>query len=120
MSKSVAIVNTSATFSTSQAKDSLDVALIFGSYEVETHLFFIGDGVWQLIAKQQPDQINTKDILKTFNAFEFYDLDKVYVSEECLAQRGLSNQEFNIDNVVTLSSIEIAEQLKTANTIFNF
>jgi len=120
MSKSIAIVNASATFSTSQAKDSLDVALIFGSYEVETHLFFIGDGVWQLMPEQSPESINTKNIFKTFNAFEFYDLENVYVCEQSLADRNIVTTEFNIDNIVVLSPQEIAAKLKQHNTVFTF
>ena len=118
MTTSIAIVNTSTTFSTSQAKDALDVALIFGSYEVDTHLFFIGDGVWQLMTGQHPETINTKNILKTFSAFEFYDLDKVYVCKDSLAERGLLEAIFNIDDVVILSAKEIAKELESKSSIF--
>ena len=57
LEKSVAIINTNAPLSKANAKDALDVALIFGSYEQAVSLYFQGDGVYQLIAEQQPEKI---------------------------------------------------------------
>ena len=42
--KSIAIVNTQAPFSSATGKEALDAALIFGSFEQAISLFFIGDG----------------------------------------------------------------------------
>ena len=63
--KSIAILNTTAPFGKPNAKDALDIALIMGTYEQDTHLFFQGDGVWQLISQQTPEALNIKDFLKT-------------------------------------------------------
>ena len=117
--KSIAILNTTAPFAQPNAKDALDVALIMGSYEQETHLFFQGDGVWQLIKEQTPTDISVKDFLKTFAAFEFYDLNNVYICQKSLEERGLTAI-FHIDNVHVMSSTQFADKLSQNDIIFRF
>jgi tRNA 2-thiouridine synthesizing protein C len=117
--KSVAIVNASAPFSAANAKDSLDVALIFGSYEQAISLYFQGDGVYQLIAKQQPEFIQQKDFLKTLAALEFYDIENIYVCQHSLTQRGLAN-DFSIENVAVLDRAEFSISLHQHQSILRF
>ncbi|WP_440876715.1 sulfurtransferase complex subunit TusC [Thalassotalea sp. PLHSN55] len=116
---SIALLNTAAPFSTSTAKEALDVALIFGSYEQAPALFFQGDGVWQLVNNQQAESISSKDFLKTFAAFEFYDIEDIYVCKRSLEQRGLS-EDFHIDNVTVLNDADFIAALNAYSTIFKF
>jgi len=117
--KSVAIINASAPFSQANAKDSLDVALIFGAYEQTVSLYFQGDGVYQLIAEQQPESIQQKDFLKTFAALEFYDIDNIYICQNSLEQRNLPAK-FCIDNVQVLDCDEFGMSLLQHQTILRF
>jgi len=116
---SIAIINSRAPFSKSNGKDALDIALIFGSYEQATSLFFQGDGVYQLICDQNAELINTKDYLKTFAALEFYDIENIYVCQKSLQQRKLDGK-FHINNVQILSSMSFAEKLAQHKTILRF
>jgi tRNA 2-thiouridine synthesizing protein C len=118
--KRTAIINSKAPFSQTHGKDALDVALIFGSFEQDVSLFFQGDGVWQLIKNQSTDDIQIKNYLKTFSAFEFYDIEKIFVCEQSLIERELINAEFHIDNVITLSPKKFSETLHVHQTIFRF
>ena len=117
--KSLAILNASAPLSNANAKDSLDIALIFGSYEQTISLYFQGDGVYQLIAKQQPELIQQKDFLKTLAALEFYDIDNIYVCHHSLNQRGLPSN-FSIENVQVLKQDDFATSLHQHQTILRF
>jgi tRNA 2-thiouridine synthesizing protein C len=117
--KSVAIINASAPLSKVNAKDSLDVALIFGSYEQAISLYFQGEGVYQLIAKQQPELIQQKDFLKTLAALEFYDIENIYVCHDSLTKRGLSNN-FSIENVQVLNLDDFSTSLHQHQTILRF
>jgi tRNA 2-thiouridine synthesizing protein C len=114
-----AILNSKAPFSNTAGKDALDIALIFGSFEQPTSLFFQGDGVWQLIQEQNGTIISVKDYLKTFAAFEFYDLENIYVCQESLIQRGLTT-DFHIDNVQVLAKGDFAKKLAIHHTILRF
>ena len=118
-SKKIAIVNTKAPFARAEAKEALDVALIFGSYEQPTSLFFQGDGVYQLVNNQQPELINAKDFLKTFSAFEFYDLENIYVCQASLTERNIIN-DFHINNVQVLMPDEFSSLLHQHNVILTF
>ncbi len=117
--KSVAILNASAPLSNANAKDSLDVALIFGSYEQAVSLYFQGDGVYQLVTKQQPELVQQKDFLKTFTALEFYDIENIYVCHLSLNQRGLA-EKFSIENVQVLNQDDFAISLHQHQTILRF
>ena len=118
--KSVAIINSKAPFSSSNGQDSLDVAMVFGSYEQTISLFFHGDGVYQLIDDQQAELINKKDYLKTFSALEFYDIEKIYVCQTSLQERGLTQSRFHLDNVVTLDKTDFSDELHQHDAIFRF
>ncbi|WDE09656.1 sulfurtransferase complex subunit TusC [Thalassomonas haliotis] len=117
--KSVAIINSQAPFSSTAGKDALDIALIFGSYEQNIALFFLGDGVYQLIDRQNPALIHQKDYLKTFSAFEFYDIEQVYVCAQSLEDRGLTEQ-FHIKNITILEPMQFAQTLADFQVIFRF
>jgi len=117
--KLTAILNSKAPYSNSAGKDALDIALIFGSFEQPTSLFFQGDGVWQLIQGQNGTIISVKDYLKTFAAFEFYDIENIYICQESLIQRGLT-ADFHIEQVQVLARRVFAEKLATHHTVLRF
>lgn len=119
LSKLTAILNSKAPYSNTAGKDALDIALIFGSFEQPTSLFFQGDGVWQLMQGQNGTIISVKDYLKTFAAFKFYDLENIYVCQESLIQRGLTDN-FHIDQVQVLARDEFAEKLALHHTVLRF
>jgi tRNA 2-thiouridine synthesizing protein C len=117
--KLTAILNAKPPYSNTAGKDALDIALIFGSFEQSPSLFFQGDGVWQLAQGQDGAIISVKDYLKTFAAFEFYDIENIYICQESLIQRNLST-DFTIDDVQVLAKNEFAEKLATHHTILRF
>ena len=117
--KTVAIINTQAPFSSAAGKEALDAALIFGSYEQAISLFFMADGVFQVIGDQNATAIETKDYLKTFSALPFYDIENIYVCQESLTERNLSAN-FHLDNVQVLSNDDFSQRLHQHNVIYRF
>jgi len=117
--KTFAILNAKAPYSSCAGKDALDIALIFGSFEQPVSLFFQGDGVWQLISGQDGALLSVKDYLKTFAAFEFYDIEEVYVCETSLAARNLSLN-FHIESVQVLKQSQFADKLASHQTVLRF
>jgi tRNA 2-thiouridine synthesizing protein C len=122
--KAVAILNSKAPISQPHGKDSLDLALIFGSYEQQTSLFFQGDGVWQLIGQQNRQQnaelVNGKNYLKTFAALEFYDIKDLFACQKSLTERGLTDAGFHVDNVIVLNQQDFTDKLNQQDIIFRF
>lgn len=117
--KTLALINSKAPFASTYGKDSLDVALIFASFEQGVSLFFQGDGVYQLIDKQDGSVISVKDYLKTFSAFEFYDIEDIYVCQQSLSERKLSNT-FHIEGIQIITAKDFALQLTKHKHILRF
>lgn len=117
--KTLAILNSKAPYANSAGKDALDIALIFGSFEQPVSLFFQGDGVWQLISGQDGSIISVKDYLKTFAAFEFYDIENVYVCQTSLAERNIPAK-FHIEAVQVLNQHEFSLKLASHQTVLRF
>ncbi|WP_077288404.1 sulfurtransferase complex subunit TusC [Cognaticolwellia aestuarii] len=117
--KSIAIVNTQAPFSSATGKEALDAALIFGSFEQAISLFFIGDGVFQVIGNQNASSLETKDYLKTFSALTFYDIENIYVCQQSLTERNLPAN-FHVDNIQVLTTAEFSQRLHSHQVIYRF
>ena len=115
----LAIINSKAPFSSNHGKEALDVALIFGSFEQKVSLFFQGDGVYQLIANQDGRLVSIKDYLKTFSAFEFYDIEDIFVCQQSLVNRQL-DETFHINDVQVLTSIDFGLALNRHQHILRF
>lgn len=116
--KTIAIINASSP-TTTAAKEGLDTALIYGSFEQPVSLFYQGEGVRQLVADQLLPSIHIKDFLKTMSAFEFYDIENIYVCEKSLIERKL-NKNFHIDNAQVLSTDDFSERLHQHHVILRF
>ncbi|MFT5162355.1 MAG: tRNA 2-thiouridine synthesizing protein C [Alteromonadaceae bacterium] len=110
--KKIAIINTQSSFNLSTARESLDLALIFGAFEQQVAVIFIDDGVYQLIDKQNPELLGSKDYLSTMKAFELYDIEQIIASQDDLSCRGIANRPLSMD-VELLSNQQIAQCLTT-------
>ena len=119
VTNTLALLNSKAPFSNTHGKDSLDIALIFASFEQGASLFFQGDGVYQLVANQSGSLISVKDYLKTFAAFEFYDIEDIYVCKGSLEERDVP-EDFHIENIQVLSVKDFALQLAQHKHILRF
>lgn len=104
--KSVLIINQSAPYGSSKARESLDVALTCSIFDMPVSLLFIGDGLFQLIKGQSPELLNMKKHEAMLTALPMYDIEQIFVTEEDLKQNGLLEQDLALQvNVVTRSSI---------------
>ena len=82
-------INRKAPHGTVYALEALEVVLIGAAFEQDVSLAFIDDGVYQLMAGQDPGSIGLKNFSKTFRALGDYDVRKLYVERESLEERGL-------------------------------
>lgn len=65
------------------------MAMVLGTFEIPTALFFVGRSVMQFNAIQ-PELIHTKNFVKGFSALPFYDVQDLFVCEQSLAQFGVA------------------------------
>lgn len=117
--KSLAIINQSAPHGDIGGRESLDLVLASASYDTPLALFFIGDGLWQLVPGQQPSLAGAKNYSKTFGLLELYDVDTIYLCEQSLAQRGLEADDLLLDGEL-LSPAAINDKLSQFDHVLSF
>jgi tRNA 2-thiouridine synthesizing protein C len=89
MAKKFLYINRKAPYGTVYALESLEVVLIGAAFEQDVSLAFIDDGVYQLIDNQDTTGVGMKNFSKTYRALGDFEIRKLYVEKEALAERGL-------------------------------
>lgn len=90
MAKKFLYINRKAPYGTIYALESLEVVLIGAAFEQDVSLAFMDDGVYQLIDKQDTTGAGMKNFSKTYRALGDFEIRKLYVEKEALAERGLT------------------------------
>lgn len=109
----IAVLFRSAPHGSSAGREGLDALLACSALSDELCALFIGDGVYQLLAGQQPAAILARDHASTFKMLELYDIEAVYVCADSLAERGLAETDLLIP-VRVLPRAELHAQLAQA------
>jgi len=119
VSKKFMFVNRTAPYGTVYALESLEVVLITAAFDQDVSLVFIDDGVWQLKKGQQTKGIEAKNFSPTYRALEGYDVEKLYVEQESLAARGLTEDDLIVD-VNVLPSAELGALMAEQDVVLSF
>ncbi|HDR2621200.1 TPA: sulfurtransferase complex subunit TusC [Enterobacter chuandaensis] len=118
--KRVAFVFTSAPHGNASGREGLDALLATSALTEDIGVFFLGDGVLQLLAGQQPQAILARDYIATFKVLPLYDIETCYVCADSLTARGLSDKTPFVLDVTTLPAAALREQLSHYDTILTF
>lgn len=73
------------------ARETLDIALAGGAFELPIAMLFMDDGVFQLPSGQRPAALEQKDLSANLQALPLFGVEELYVCRESLARRGLSD-----------------------------
>jgi tRNA 2-thiouridine synthesizing protein C len=105
-------VNRRAPYGTIYALECLEVVLITAAFDQDTSVVFLDDGVFQLKKNQDTAAIGMKNFSNTYRALDDYDVEKIYVEQESLEARGLSEDDLIIpvEVVSAANLIEIMAQ----------
>ncbi|MBV7300979.1 sulfurtransferase complex subunit TusC [Enterovibrio paralichthyis] len=117
--KKLGFVFSSAPHGSAAGREGLDAVLATSNYSEDLVLFFVGDGVMQLLAGQSPDTVLCRDYISTFKMLSLCDVEEVYVCAESLAERGLSEQPLII-SAEKVSADEIATTLGRCSKVLQF
>lgn len=122
MKYKLAILFTQPPFGSSISREGLDALLAASAFcdEEELAICFLNDGVFNLIAGQQPEQILQKDHIATFKLIELYDLTECFVCQESIAERGLENAEWVLNDVKKVSRNALFDVLHQADKVLTF
>lgn len=112
-------VNRKAPYGTIYALESLEVVLIAAAFEQDVTLVFVDDGVFQLVKGQDPKGAGMKNFSPTYRALEDYDINKLYVEQESMAARGITEADFVVPAEVKTAA-EIAALMETQDVVLSF
>ncbi|OAN17090.1 sulfurtransferase [Photobacterium jeanii] len=117
--KALGFVFRTAPHGVNSGREGLDAVLATSAYSEDLQLFFVGDGVFQLLKHQQPNEILSRDYIATFKMLELYDIEQVFVCQQSLAARGLTEEDLLID-VTVLDEADVANQLHSCQRVLAF
>ena len=131
--KNFIYINRKAPYGSVYALESLEVVLIGAAFDQNISLAFFDDGVYQLTREQNTDGIGMKNFSKAYAALGDYDVNKIYVENESLLERGLTlddlqhltyededNDWAEQDSIQLVSTDELAEILNNQDIILSF
>ena len=119
VAKKFLYVNRRAPYGSIYALESLEVVLIGAAFEQDVSLAFLGDGVYQLARGQDTKGLEVKNFSPTFRALEDYDVTKLYVEQEALEARGLTEADLVVP-VQVVSAGRMAEIMDEQDVILSF
>ncbi|AAX87629.1 TPA: sulfurtransferase complex subunit TusC [Haemophilus influenzae] len=105
---------------TSISREGLDAILAATAFcePNDIGIFFIDDGVLNLIDNQQPEIIQQKDFIRAFKLLDLYDVEQRFICTASLQKFKLDNRELilsceKIDRSLLLEKLNQAEKLFT-------
>lgn len=75
----------------SGGREGLDALLAISALSKDLGVFFIGDGVFQLLSGQEPERILAHNYIKTFGVLSLCEVEQFYLCESSMRERGLSD-----------------------------
>lgn len=122
MKYKLAFLFTQPPFGTAISREGLDALLAASAFcdEQEILILFLNDGVFNLVAGQQPNLLLQKDHIATFKLIELYDLSECYICQDSLAERQLENLEITLKQAQIAPRATLFEKLKQAEKVLTF
>ena len=117
--KKFMFVNRKAPYGTIYALEGLEVVLISAAFNQDVSLAFLDDGVYELLKGQQTKALEVKNFSPTYRALDDYDINKLYVERESLAQRGLTEDDLMVP-VQVVDAKEMAALMEQQDVIIGF
>ena len=100
-------------------REALDAVMVAASFEIPTSLLLMGDGVYQLLQNQQPELLPRKNLCAMMQAFPLYDIETIYVDEQSLQERNISEDQLQLPHTL-VSSAELPAFIAKHQQVLNF
>ncbi|MBW3697384.1 sulfurtransferase complex subunit TusC [Vibrio sp. T187] len=117
--KKLAFVFQSLPHSNSAGREGLDALLAASAYSEDIHVFFLGDGVTQLVGEQKPQEVLSRDYISAYKLMDLYDIENIYACEQSINNFGLLNVDKVID-VDVLPTEQICQRLAECDQVLTF
>ena len=103
------------------SREGLDAVLAATAFcdEEEIGVFFIDDGVLNLLDGQNPEVLLQKDFIRTFKLLDLYDIEQRFVCADSLDQYNLQTEQLII-SAEKIDSTSLINKLSQAEKVFTF
>ena len=103
------------------SREGLDALLAATAFcdEEEIGVFFIDDGVLNLLDGQNPELLLQKDFTRTFKLFDLYDIEQRFVCADSLDQYNLQTEQLII-SAEKIDRTSLINKLSQAEKVFTF
>jgi tRNA 2-thiouridine synthesizing protein C len=109
-------VNRKPPYGTVYALEVLEMVLISAAFDQDVHVAFLDDGVYQIKKGQDTKELGHKNFSPTYRALEGYDIEKLYVEQESLDERGLTEADLLVP-VEVISRADMAKLMGEMDVI---
>ena len=118
--KRVAFVFRSAPHGSNAGREGLDALLATSALSDDPGVFFIGDGVLQLLPDQQPERVLARNHIATFRVLPLYDIESCFLCAASVRERGLPLDNAWVIDVEMLEPDALGEKLKHYDVVLTF
>ena len=103
------------------SREGLDALLAATAFcnEEEIGVFFIDDGVLNLLDGQNPELLLQKDFIRTFKLLDLYDIEQRFVCADSLDQYNLQAEQLII-SAEKIDRTSLINKLSQAEKVFTF
>ena len=119
MGNSVAIVMRKAPYGSVYTAEGFRTIMGIAVFEMDISVVFVDDGVFALLKDQDPDQFDMKPLGDGFPMLREFDVDRFYVHDQSLAERGLTTEDLVMD-VEVVDGARIAQIMQSAGKVLPF
>ena len=103
------------------SREGLDALLAATAFcdEEEIGVFFVDDGVLNLLDGQNPELLLQKDFIRTFKLLDLYDIEQCFVCADSLDQYNLNTEQLII-SAEKIDRTSLINKLSQAEKVFTF
>ncbi|MBS6188680.1 MAG: sulfurtransferase complex subunit TusC [Haemophilus parainfluenzae] len=103
------------------SREGLDALLAATAFcdEEDIGVFFIDDGVLNLLDRQNPELLLQKDFIRTFKLLDLYDIEQRFVCADSLDQYNLQTEQLII-SAEKIDRTSLINKLSQAEKVFTF
>ena len=103
------------------SREGLDALLAATAFcdEEEIGIFFVDDGVLNLLDGQNPELLLQKDFIRTFKLLDLYDIEQRFVCADSLDQYNLNTEQLII-SAEKIDRTSLINKLSQAEKVFTF
>jgi len=103
------------------SREGLDALLAATAFcdEEEIGVFFIDDGVLNLLDGQNPELLLQKDFIRTFKLLDLYDIEQRFICADSLDQYNLNTEQLII-SAEKIDRTSLINKLSQAEKVFTF